>query len=1489
LSLSGDDSRTVTISEVPEEGEYTLKVTATDAAGHSVSATVTVTATSPPELEGPNNAPNITFPLSKVLLTLPAPASGVVLRARVTDPERQTTTLRWTQVEGSLVTLDGEETASLTITGVTVAGIYVFSLQATDRYGASTTGNVTLVANDVPVLVLEGEQTYTIPYDSVGQSKDANGNVRLTIPPSNFVINATVIDNHPVMYEWTQTKGRKLDIAGSDTSSPYLLDLKPPQPGEEDYEFTVTVTDIYDATATGKVEVHVNIAPGVLVGSDLAIQLPFDNNVTLVAQGVDLDGKTIQSYQWEKVRGAGATLSGLNTATLTVKNMEAGDYKFRVVVTDGSGASGENFVDVLVNADIKDFSGTKAMVLWPVNAVNITASTNGFDISKASFVWLRIGGPSVATLSEGNGKTIEVSNLQLGSYYFQFLAQDAQTAEDFSRQNFLVVVTSSPIITVEEDKAVQLPIDSVTLTAAGVADIRTGPLSYKWSQVDNLSPVLMSESDTPTVTITRLVVQGTYVFKVVVKNRDGLEASETIRVKAEGVLANKLAFLSSGVAAGSAGVYLLSTAMGAPIGYSLGIFNHLQLMAALPFIRTEMPFDLVAYARELRWSLLQQKLPFSTLENTEKTKQPSRRRLLQSMVPAGSTAFLAEIFEGNLVISVLAMTSLLALHALLKLISCCIFKNTRIGFPRLEFILMHFLFFGLALNAFFVVASLRSHDGSAIASVVIRFVLMGILFIYCIAIYSKLKRNIASKPSVEYKERLQTMREKALAAEKDTKELLDLEAGRSDLPEGVSPLVKHEWSSKSIAGESFLRNYGGLFIKFKYALNSYTYVAAENFEKFIMAAVLGCFIAADGRTGSIIQTVSLLGLIFFRFISLITSRPFRDGFETIILALVATIEFFILSLVLGIIGGLRPAALASLVVYLSVAAVLLFLIDALRVFVLSIKNYKKYQALAKGLIPKEEFDRSFQKPQRAETTTVDLKADPVFNIKRIRPEEMTDSVFRTSIYVPQLYRTFNVFIPEQNALAFSIRFAGSEKILKRGYILDVDPRTGNIFFWYDPSRWAAVIHSDWCKRKVGKLLAKRKQEILVIAAAQGKIGSDVPLWDDLDVSLAGAREEAFAIKPTVPTASGEATFPVYNMQDYARTICAPNGQYTEGIWRGYGFELVGFEFDLPVKASYFGSARIAACLDRACNVAKTASPNFLRVYDFFALNNTPQSRRIRVVAVVEPTNMDLETFLSSLDLTQYPNEYEDLMRGIIAQVVLAIHAAQTSTFDSKPINFRHNDLSPSNIAVSVSESLKKKLDFLRAPKTNERAPEVVESSGRRFVYYQVAERYLLGPNESRTYVPALNLVLDLSRIPLVKVVNFATSCSRVLDQTGRLSDDLVRGHQCPQRIPGESYDLKFFAIKLFLTLERLRKNLGPVPPAVKSMLTSMAGVDVGTVPAVGSVPDKFVAFPRTLLDSPFLAPLRDLPSRGPTPNLQNTYYYVEHPHDKVVPSSPLPQ
>jgi hypothetical protein len=117
------------------------------------------------------------------------------------------------------------------------------------------------------------------------------------------------------------------------------------------YVFRLTVTDNQGATGFDDVNVTVssNTPPTANAGADKAVTLPA-NSVVINGTGSD-PGGSISTYAWTRQSGPNTpTLSGANTANLTVSGMIAGTYVYRLTVTDNGGLTGFDDVNIVVSS-----------------------------------------------------------------------------------------------------------------------------------------------------------------------------------------------------------------------------------------------------------------------------------------------------------------------------------------------------------------------------------------------------------------------------------------------------------------------------------------------------------------------------------------------------------------------------------------------------------------------------------------------------------------------------------------------------------------------------------------------------------------------------------------------------------------------------------------------------------------------------------------------------------------------------------------------------------------------------------------------------------------------------------------------------------------------------------------------------------------------------------------------------------------------------------
>ncbi|MEM0926736.1 MAG: PA14 domain-containing protein, partial [Planctomycetota bacterium] len=123
--------------------------------------------------------------------------------------------------------------------------------------------------------------------------------------------------------------------------------------------------------------------PTANAGADQTVFLP-DNSTTLLGSGSD-DGE-IDSYEWSQIDGPStATLTGIDTPSLAVSDLQQGTYQFELVVTDDEGNTDSDVVAVrvvavneggVVSGELKKWH--KVTVTFDGPETSETASSNPF-------------------------------------------------------------------------------------------------------------------------------------------------------------------------------------------------------------------------------------------------------------------------------------------------------------------------------------------------------------------------------------------------------------------------------------------------------------------------------------------------------------------------------------------------------------------------------------------------------------------------------------------------------------------------------------------------------------------------------------------------------------------------------------------------------------------------------------------------------------------------------------------------------------------------------------------------------------------------------------------------------------------------------------------------------------------------------------------------------------------------------------------------------
>jgi len=494
------------------QGVYQFQLKVTDNKGAIGTDIIQVTVNAAP------NQPPVANAGSDEIITLPI--NSVTLSGSGTDSDGSVVSYNWTLISGpSGYNIVNANLPATDVTGL-VEGIYQFELTVTDNSGALGTDiiqvTVNAAPNQPPVANAGMDQIITLPTNSLtisGSGSDADGTV--------------------VSYQWTKISGpASYSIVDSTSAVTDINNL-----AEGVYQFELKVTDNNGATATDIMQVTVNAAPNVPpvanAGSDQIITLP-TNSLTISGSGSDADG-TVVSYQWTKISGPSSYSIVDSTSSVTdINNLAEGVYQFELKVTDNSGATATDIMQVTVNAapNVPPIAnaGLDKIITLPTNSLTVLGSGSDSDGTISSYLWTKISGPGGYTIVNPDSAITIIDNLVQGTYQFQLKVTDnnGATAIDIMQVMVNPAPNQLPVANAGSDKTITLPTNSLTLSGSGI-DSDGIISSYRWTKISGPSSFEIVDSTSRVTNINNLV-QGIYQFELTVKDNNGAIGIDAVQV-----------------------------------------------------------------------------------------------------------------------------------------------------------------------------------------------------------------------------------------------------------------------------------------------------------------------------------------------------------------------------------------------------------------------------------------------------------------------------------------------------------------------------------------------------------------------------------------------------------------------------------------------------------------------------------------------------------------------------------------------------------------------------------------------------------------------------------------------------------------------------------------------------------------------------------------------------------------------------------------------
>jgi len=354
-------------------------------------------------------------------------------------------------------------------------------------------------------------------------------------------------DHDSLTYDWSMTSrpaGSGAALSGADTSHPTFTADK-----DGDYVFELIVNDgLFDSRNDESVTVtatHVgaNATPVAVAGPDQHVKTA--SLVTLDGSGSSDADHDLLTYLWSiqsKPAGSSATLSGATTSHPTFTADVGGDYRFELIVNDGTVDSTPATVTVTathVDANAIPVAVANADKLHPKTLELVTLDGSGSsdaDGDTLTYSWWIQSAPSgsSATLSDTSSSHPIFTPVVEGAYTFKLIVNDGKV--DSAPATVTVTAThvdanAKPVAVASADELHPKSLELVTLDGSGSSDADGDPLTYRWTIQSRARGSMVALSDANLVDPTFTPdVWGSYVFKLIVNDGHVDSAADYVTV-----------------------------------------------------------------------------------------------------------------------------------------------------------------------------------------------------------------------------------------------------------------------------------------------------------------------------------------------------------------------------------------------------------------------------------------------------------------------------------------------------------------------------------------------------------------------------------------------------------------------------------------------------------------------------------------------------------------------------------------------------------------------------------------------------------------------------------------------------------------------------------------------------------------------------------------------------------------------------------------------
>lgn len=411
----------------------------------------------------------------------------VTLVGEGVDPDNDTLTFEWVQVDGEPVHLSSNNVAMPTFMAPEVVNgqikVLTFTLTVTDPSGAASSDTVEVIVNPVnhAPIVSAGRDQVTFK----------------TINVVTLVSSVVDPDGDSLTYNWKQIAGQTIPL--SSTTGKYLTIL----PMHIDYSqtnpltFELTVEDGFGGVGSDTVSVYP--LTGLLSNRLISIQAgPMQTvhegeTVTLSATGQTANGQPI-SYSWVQLIGTGVSLNAYTGSTVTFTAPELPDETEMILSFQVTGySSGNGWANALALVKVIPSNAGPLADAGPDQSVGekalvklIGTATDPDDAeSKLRYSWKQTSGMNVELYEQASFSVYFFSpmiNTSSETLTFELTVTDPSGNSDKDDVSVVVsTVNLPPRANAGPDRKI-IGESQVTVTGSGF-DPENLPITYEWKQL----------------------------------------------------------------------------------------------------------------------------------------------------------------------------------------------------------------------------------------------------------------------------------------------------------------------------------------------------------------------------------------------------------------------------------------------------------------------------------------------------------------------------------------------------------------------------------------------------------------------------------------------------------------------------------------------------------------------------------------------------------------------------------------------------------------------------------------------------------------------------------------------------------------------------------------------------------------------------------------------------------------------------------------------